>query len=205
MRSAQVLSRGAVRPYAPAVHEYAAVSDEGDLARRILAAGASRDAAAEAELCRRFAPRIRLYGLRHLRSESAAADLVQDVLILTLEKLRAGALRDSDKLASFILGTCRQTVIDGRRNGGRRERILETFAPTLPQFAEHSDTELDAGRLERCLERLSERERAVLIMTFYDDRPADEVGAALGLSAGNVRVIRHRGIERLRVCVQEGS
>lgn len=57
------------------------------------------------------------------------------------------------------------------------------------------------GRLEQCLERLPERERAVLVMTFYDDRPAEEVGATLGLSAGNVRVIRHRGIERLRVCM----
>jgi RNA polymerase sigma-70 factor (ECF subfamily) len=39
-------------------------------------------------------------------------------------------------------------------------------------------------------------------MTYYDDRAADEVGAALGLSPGNVRVIRHRGIERLRLCVE---
>ena len=39
-------------------------------------------------------------------------------------------------------------------------------------------------------------------MTFYDDCPADELGTRLGLSAGNVRVIRHRGIDRLRDCVQ---
>jgi RNA polymerase sigma-70 factor (ECF subfamily) len=38
-------------------------------------------------------------------------------------------------------------------------------------------------------------------MTFYDDQPAKEVAAALGLSEGNVRVIRHRGLERLRDCV----
>lgn len=176
--------------------------DDAELARRIIAAGARRDAAAEADLCRRFAPRIRLYGLRHLRSEAAAADLVQDVLILTLEKLRAGAVRELDKLASYILGTCRQVVIDGRRGGARRERILETYAPTLPEFTEDSDDALDAGRLQHCLERLPERERSVLLMTFYDDRPADDVGAALGLSPGNVRVIRHRGIDRLRRCVE---
>ena len=38
-------------------------------------------------------------------------------------------------------------------------------------------------------------------MTFYDDRPADAVAAELKLSAGNVRVIRHRGLERLRGCM----
>jgi RNA polymerase sigma-70 factor (ECF subfamily) len=61
---------------------------------------------------------------------------------------------------------------------------------------------LDTRRLERCLKRLPERERTVLMMSFYDDRPADDVGVELGLSAGNVRVIRHRGIERLRTCMQ---
>ena len=133
----------------------------------------------------------------------AAADLVQDVLILTLQKLRAGEVRELEKLASFILGTCRQTVIDGRRGGSRRERILETFAPTMDVAVEDSGAALDTARLEHCLQHLPERERSVLVMTFYDDRPADDVGMALGLSAGNVRVIRHRGIERLRRCVEE--
>ena len=185
------------------MYQVASVPDDSELARRIVTAGARRDADAETELCRRVAPRIRLYGLRHLRNDAAAADLVQDVLLMTLEKLRTGVVRELDKLASFILGTCRQTVIDGRRSGGRRERILETFAPTLESATEDSDTALDASRLESCLENLPERERSVLVMTFYDDRPADEVGAALGLSPGNVRVIRHRGIERLRRCVEE--
>ena len=199
----QMFSTAAGRPYARNVYSPAPEPEDGELAQRILAAGTRRDADAEAELCRRFAPRIRLYGLRHLRSEAAAADLVQDVLMLTLEKLRGGAVREFDKLASFILGTCRQTVIDGRRGGQRRERILETFAPTMDAASEDSDVALDSSRLEHCLQQLPERERSVLVMSFYDDRPADEVGAALGLAPGNVRVIRHRGIERLRRCVEE--
>ena len=60
---------------------------------------------------------------------------------------------------------------------------------------------IDTGRLKLCLAALPERERAVLLMTFYDDRPADAVATELELSAGNVRVIRHRGLERLRVCM----
>ena len=65
------------------------------LAQRI----AEGDREAEAEVCRRMGPRIRLYGLRHLRSASAADDLVQQVLLKTLETLRAGRLRDAAKLA----------------------------------------------------------------------------------------------------------
>jgi len=193
-----VLSLRPGRSYAATVQEPVPAIDDGDLAQRI--AMTRGDADAEAELCRRFAPRIRLYGLRHLRSAAGAADLVQDVLLMTLTKLRAGALRDSGKLASFILGTCRQMVIDGRRGGRRRERILETFSASVVD-AEEPGEPLDLQRLESCLARLAERERSVLIMTFYDERPADEVATALGLSPGNVRVIRHRGIEKLRECV----
>ncbi len=194
------------RPYAGPVQQLASPeSDDTELARRIAAAAPGRDEAAEAELCRRFAPRIRLYGLKHLRNEAAAADLAQDVLLMVLQKLRARAVREPERLASFILGTSRQVVIDGRRSGRRRERLLETFAgDLLPAVGEDVEA-LDAGRLRACLQGLPERERVVLMMSFYDDQPADAVGVELGLSAGNVRVIRHRGIERLKVCMQTST
>jgi RNA polymerase sigma-70 factor (ECF subfamily) len=49
--------------------------------------------------------------------------------------------------------------------------------------------------------QLAERERSVLLMSFFDDRGADELARDLGLSPGNVRVIRHRGLDRLRRCL----
>ena len=175
--------------------------DDAALVRRIAAAPDGGDAAAEAELYRRFAPRVRLYGLKHLRDRQAAADLVQQVLMLTLERLRAGKLRDAERLVSFVFGTCRMTVLDLRRTGARRERLLERYADDVPMADPAVSPRLDQARLVGCLERLSERERSVLVMTFYDDQPARDVAAALGLSEGNVRVIRHRGLERLRDCV----
>lgn len=190
-------------PYAGLVqHQALLYEDDGALARRILAAAPDKDSAAESEFCRRFAPRIRLYGLRHLRSDAAAADLTQDVLLMTLQKLRSGAVREPDRLASFVLGTCRQVVIDGRRSGTRREKLLGMFAEDMLFPVEDDTDALDGNRLQECLGRLPERERTVLMMTFYDDRPADAVGLELGLSAGNVRVIRHRAIEHLKIFMQ---
>src|SRR5690606_17747092 len=61
--------------------------DETSLARRIIARAPESDAAAEAALCRRLGPRIRLFGLKHLRDAAAAKDLMQDVLVLLLTKL----------------------------------------------------------------------------------------------------------------------
>ena len=104
-----------------------AALDDGALARRVAAAGATPDSGAEAELYRRLAPRVRLYGLRHLRDRHAAADLVQQVLLMTLERLRAGEVREPERIASFALGACRMTVLEMRRGTRRREALMEAW------------------------------------------------------------------------------
>jgi RNA polymerase sigma-70 factor (ECF subfamily) len=167
-----------------------------DLAPRI----ADGDREAEAEMCRRMGPRIRLYGLRHLRSSSAADDLVQQVLLKVIEALRAARLRESDKLAHFVLGTCRMIVVELRRASHRQEALLARFgselvpdSPPLPRFEDH--------QLVRCVQALKERERSVVVMTFYDEHTAAETARSLGISEANVRVIRHRAMAQLRDCL----
>jgi len=179
--------------------------DDAVLVRRIIAAAPAVDGQAEAELCRRFGPRVRLYGLKHLRDPAAAADLVQDVLMLTLQRLRAGRVREPERIVSFMLGTCRQMVIDLRRGQNRRQRLLETFAGDVPISEFAPAPPLDAERLRPCLERLTERERTVVLMSFYDGRSAAEVARELQLSTANVRVIRHRSLRRLRGCLDGGD
>lgn len=164
--------------------------------------GAARDE--EAELYRLLAPRVRRYGLRHLRDAQAAADLMQHVLAFTLERLRSGRVREPARVLSFVLGTCRMTVSDQRRTEHRRNELLERYAESLPHADIHVAPRLDHQRVADCLERLPERERSVLVLTFYDEQPSNAVGAQLGLSAGNVRVIRHRGLDKLRRCVDAG-
>jgi len=171
--------------------------EDAELVRRI---GSGSDCEAEAELFRRMAPRIRLYGLRHLRDPQASEDLMQQVMITTLEALRAGRLREAEKLASFVLGTCRMTVLDLRRGARRRQHLLEQFGALLAPVPS-SMPNLDHERLARCVQNLKERERSVVVMTFYDEQAGADVASFLGVSEANVRVIRHRAIHRLRECM----
>ena len=182
----------------------AAESPEARLARRIAAAAPGEARDAEAELYRLLAPRARRFGLRHLRDSHAAADLMQQVMTLTIEQLRGGQLREPERVLSFVLGACRRMVMDQRRGEHRRGDLLERYADALPIADIHVAPRLDHERVADCLERLPERERSVLVMTFFDDQPSEAVGQQLGCSAGNVRVIRHRGIDKLRRCVDPG-
>jgi RNA polymerase sigma-70 factor (ECF subfamily) len=175
-------------------------SSDADLAKRV----ADGYRKAEAEVCRRMGPRIRLYGLRHLRSASAADDLVQQVLLKMLEALRAGRLREPHKLAQYVLGTSRMTVLDLRRSARRQERLLNEFGPDL--VPEHPPMpRLEGDQLARCVQALSERERTVVVMTFYDEQTAAEAAGAIGVSEANIRVIRHRAIRQLRACMGAGA
>jgi RNA polymerase sigma-70 factor (ECF subfamily) len=175
--------------------------DDAALARAIAAASPCVDLQAETELYRRLAPRVRLYGLRHLRNAAAADDLMQQVLLMTLERLRAGKLREPEKLASFVLGMCRMVVLELRRGTARRDGLLRRYGDTPEAIASSEPRDLDEAKLASCLEWLAERERSVLVMVFYADEPAEAVAREFGLSQGNVRVIRHRALAKLRECM----
>lgn len=178
---------------------------EAALARRIAAAAPGQARDAEAELYRLLAPRARRYGLRHLRDPHAADDLMQHVMALTLEQLRAGQLREPERVLSFVLGACRLTVLELRRCTRRREELLQCYGEALLPDGADQTPWTGHQRVAECLQRLRERERSVLLLSFIEEREAGDVGTALGLSAGNVRVIRHRAIARMRDCVESGG
>ena len=176
-----------------------AVSDEA-LARRIAGGRPGSTDAEEAELYRRYASRVRMYGRRHLRNEAAADDLAQDVLLLTIERLRAGDVRRPEEIGSFILGTSRMKALSERRVARRRQALVEQF-PASPLTAAPSSIALDAPRVAACLRALSERDRLVVLLTFYAECETPRIAEELGVTAGAVRTIRHRAMARLRDCV----
>src|SRR3954447_10433830 len=114
-----------------------------------LVAGGDRQA--ERVLCQRFAERIRLYGLRHLRDEDAARELVQHVLLLVIERLRDGTIEEPGRLASFVLGTCRFVVWDLRRGERRRQELARRSAVGELLAEEPDVARLEVRRLEPCL------------------------------------------------------
>ena len=173
---------------------------DGELARAIASAPPGAAQAEEAELYRRFARRVRLYGLKHLRDEAAADDLAQEVLLVTIERLRAGEVRNPDEIGSFILGTSRMLAGSTERKARRRETLTAQFhAPEL--YAEPAGAYGDIAAVERCLHGLTERDRRVLVLTFYAEKTSSEIAGELGVTGTVVRVARHRALERLRECV----
>jgi len=170
-----------------------------DLVTRVMGAG-SDSAECEAVLCDRLLPRVRLFLARRLADSYAVDDVAQDVIVTLIVALRAGAIRDVEAFGSFVLGVCRNKVREHVRRGvpfageGEAERMS---APAPVRFEVPRPL---LGRLEECLGMLRERDRTLLRLTFCETHTCVEIGARLGLSEANVRVIRHRALARLREC-----
>lgn len=170
----------------------------GQLVRNVAAGGpAARDA--ETALCREFGPRIRLYGLRHLRSEDRAADLVQVVLMATIEALRGGKVEVPEHLDRFVLGTCRNTVHRLRDGDARvvtrppEEMDLGSVMPDVER--------IDTVALFRCIAALEPKSRAVIYLTFQQEESSETIATTLGTTTANVRVLRHRAVAQVRACL----
>lgn len=195
-------TRSAREPAARRVLPCAALEErtDGELVRRI-AAGASDARAAEAELCRRFAERARLYGLRHLRSEERARDLAQSVMLAVLQAIRAGRVEDPDRIDRFVLGTCRNVALRQRATDARTRPAEEGELDVAVWMSPES---IDVGALVRCMAALDPRARTVVQLSFQEELSSEEIATAIETTPGNVRVIRHRAVGQLRRCL-DGS
>ena len=93
------------------------------------------------------------------------------------------------------------TMTDQRRRADRRDELLSRFWQEWQPVVVEPTVEIDGDRLARCVGALKERERSVVMLTFYDEASGIEAAASLGISEANVRVIRHRALHSLRACM----
>ncbi|MER5478379.1 SigE family RNA polymerase sigma factor [Streptomyces sp. NPDC002734] len=82
-----------------------------------------------------------------------------------------------------------------RRTGERPTGTLPDRARTGP------DPALRVALLD-ALGRLSPRDRAVVVLRYWEDRSVEQTAAELGMSAGNVRVRSVRALDRLRAALE---
>jgi RNA polymerase sigma-70 factor (ECF subfamily) len=132
---------------------------------------------------------------------TAAEDLAQQVMVILLEALRAGRVADLERVDRFMLGTCRNVAHEMRRASARVEGTRRKLSLEIGDASTAPWDLVESRRVEECLSALEPRESKLLFLLYQEGATAGEAAASLGLTPGNVRVIHHRAISRLRECV----
>lgn len=129
-------------------------------------------------------------------SPDEAADLVQDALVKTFGRLRNGFSIASAE--AYVRRAILNTQIDAGRRAGRWRRIRHLEA--VPEAQPPKDADVQSRiDLTAELARLTPRERACLVLRYYEDLKVDDIAATLGLSSGAVKRYLSDGLGRLRI------
>ena len=135
---------------------------------------------------RRFPPMVRL---AHLitGSNAVAADLVQDAFLKVAPRLDAIDTPDA-YLRTVVVNECRSWL--------RRREVERRHAPEVA--SEHAALPPEVDEIWQALAGLSERQRAALVLRFYEDLPLEEIARTLGCRLGTAKSLVHRGLAALK-------
>jgi RNA polymerase sigma-70 factor (ECF subfamily) len=145
------------------------------------------DRAAFAELYRRFSRAVHGVVLARVRYGDAA-DLVQDVFAIALERLPQ--LGEVAAFPGWLLAIARNRSIDHVRAQRPTDELSE-----IPVDAPRS---AEVAQVLEALRALPEAYQETLILRLVEGMTGPEIAEQTGLSPGSVRVNLHRGMKLLR-------
>ncbi len=126
-----------------------------------------------------------------------AEDLVQTVLA----RLMARGLEDLDDPLAYA----RRGIVNEHRSLGRHAAVVRKV---LPRLATERDGEAGVETEDRltvldALSALTDRERAVIVLRYYEDLPDLEIASIVGCSRPTVRSLTHRAMPKLQARLSE--
>jgi len=123
-----------------------------------------------------------------LGSDASAEEVVQECFI------RLGRRWDRiERPAPYL----RAAVVNACRSHRRRVALEQR-----PQLQPTTATEFHADELGDALAQLPYRQRAALVLRFYEDLSEADIAAAIGCRPSTVRSLVHRGLAQLREVIE---
>jgi RNA polymerase sigma-70 factor (sigma-E family) len=122
-----------------------------------------------------------------------AEDLVQTVFIKLYQAWNRVQRRDS--LDAYLRRILIRACIDAKRRKHRRESSYGEMPETA---AEPGSPYEERAALIAALAQIAPRQRAVLVLRYWEDLSIEETAGILGCSTGTVKSQASRGLETLR-------
>ena len=129
-----------------------------------------------------------------LHDQELAKDFVQDVFIKLLHQEEM-----PDNVNAWLYRVCRNLIIDFKRRQKKVSFVDEytVFTPTVSS-RDHLELSEDFKRLHVAMEYLTELEKVIVILKFYEDKSYKEISLITDKSVSNVGFILHQAMKKLR-------
>jgi RNA polymerase sigma-70 factor (ECF subfamily) len=182
----------------------AAERGEADLDGLLALAGRGDQAAFEAVYDRVAAP---VYGLiRRVLRDSAQAEEVAQETLLEVWRTAARFDRARGSALAWVMTIAHRRAVDRVRSEAaataREARVVAAATPALAdEVAEAVESSLEAERVSRCLDGLTELQRESITLAYYSGYTYPQVASALGVALGTVKTRIRDGLKRLRDCL----
>ncbi len=135
-------------------------------------------------------------------SQDDASDLVQDALVKTFGRLRNGYSIASAE--AYVRRAILNTYLDSGRRTSRWRRIAHLQA--VPEIDEARDAETESRLdLRGELMKLTPRERACLVLRYYEDLKVDDIAEWLEISPGAVKRYLSDGLAKMAISLKDDS
>jgi RNA polymerase sigma factor (sigma-70 family) len=168
---------------------------DGQLIERFLA-GHEESEAAFRVLIERHGPMVLGVCRRILGDAHAAEDAFQATFLVFVKK--AGRLRDSGRLTSWLYGVALRVSHKERARGERRREVERHAAERAPRTGGGTEPHELGMLIEEEIRRLPERYRTPLLLCHMEGLRHDEVARRLGCPVGTVESRLSRAREQLR-------
>jgi RNA polymerase sigma-70 factor (sigma-E family) len=132
--------------------------------------------------------------------QAEAEDLVQDCLLKVAR--RWSRIRRMEQPRAYARRILVNLALDGARGRARRRSELEARPPVSPSAVDPLPALDTRAELLQALGELTARQRAVLVLRYFNDLTEAQVAEALGCSPGTVKSSASRGLARLRETLQ---
>jgi RNA polymerase sigma-70 factor (ECF subfamily) len=156
------------------------------------------DSTAEAELYAAYSRGIFLIATVRTRDSEAARDLTQDVFLAVLAAVRAGQLRNAEKLPAFVQGTARNLINNFLRSRAHR---AECDLPDAELRGGDLVDDLELAERQRLLRReldsCEPMDRKLLVWSLLEGHSLADIARRLNLSHDAVRARKSRLVKKI--------
>ncbi len=143
------------------------------------------DASAIEELVERHQGPLRYFVRSLLGRNREADDLLQDVWLTVIRKLRT--LRNPGSFAPWLYRIARNRVYQDLRKNERFAALNDEAVPANDVESEGEFSPEDAATIHACLRRLRPGHREVLILRFFEDMTYENIAQVAGCGLGTVK------------------